>query len=97
MLAFCFLTKISMQKIKLVHRWSFLSPNQKAAYVLFSPEKKFEFVEGQFLLLEKEFDGETIKRPYSIATAYYQLQKENLVGTIVKEVEGGKMSPYLVR
>lgn len=67
------------------------------AYLLFKPSEFIDFAEGQFLLLEKDIDSKPIKRAYSIATTRSQLQKEGVIGTIVKRVSENGMSNYLVK
>ncbi len=86
-----------MKKFTLTHHYSFFSPNKEVAYILFKPSELIDFVEGQFLLLEKEINSKLIKRAYSIATTKKQLQKEWFIGTIVKRVSENGMSNYLVK
>ena len=86
-----------VKKFTLTHYYSFFSPNKEVAYILFKPSEFIDFAEGQFLLLEKDIDSKPIKRAYSIATTRSQLQKEGVIGTIVKRVSENGMSNYLVK
>lgn len=54
----------------------------------------FRFKQGQFITLKININGEDVIRSYSICTSPYS-EKELKVA--VKEVPGGKMSPYINR
>lgn len=56
------------------------SPSGQVTFVRFSPEEKFTFEEGQFMMIESTFNhpelGKPLKKPYSIATTNEELQTE---------------------
>ena len=51
---------------------------------------EFTFIQGQYLTIEKEINGEKIRRAYSIWKAPYQ----NELSVLVKQVEKGLFSTY---
>ena len=56
-------------------------------------EKKFSFKPGQYLTLEKEINGELIKRSYSICSSPNEINLK----TGIKIVKNGKFSNYAVK
>ena len=52
----------------------------------------YKYTQGQYLTFKKMLDGEEIRRSYSICTSPIV---DNELRIAVKEVEGGKMSPFL--
>lgn len=56
-------------------------------------EKNFSFKPGQYLTLEKEIDGELIKRSYSICSSPDEINLK----TGIKTVKNGKFSNYAVK
>jgi Flavodoxin reductases (ferredoxin-NADPH reductases) family 1 len=67
------------------------SPSGKVALLEFCVAEKFAFREGQFVMLE----ARGVRRAYSIASPAWMMAEKNLFQTIVKEVEGGELSPFL--
>jgi ring-1,2-phenylacetyl-CoA epoxidase subunit PaaE len=53
----------------------------------------YQFIQGQYITFKKEFNGEEVRRSYSICSS--PLDGELTVG--IKEVEGGKFSTYANR
>lgn len=52
----------------------------------------FEFIAGQFVVIENDFDGKLVKRAYSISIAP---GSENRFELTIKKVDGGIMSSWL--
>lgn len=52
----------------------------------------FQYISGQYITIEADINGESVRRAYSICSASH----EEHVRVGVKRVEGGKMSNYLV-
>lgn len=54
------------------------SPSGEVTLVRFSPEEKFSFQEGQFVMIESTSNheelGKPLKKPYSIATTNEEFQ-----------------------
>ncbi len=53
-------------------------------------QREFTFEPGQNITIKKDFDGEEVRRSYSICTAPF----ENELRVAVKKVEGGKFSGF---
>lgn len=53
-------------------------------------QERFGFIPGQYLALETEIDGETVRRSYSLCSAPH----EECWAVAIKKVEGGKFSTY---
>ncbi len=77
-----------------------LSPNGLTAILHFSLTETFDFMEGQFVMLEtdriKDHKGNDMKRAYSIGTTALKLKHEGIIGTIVKKTSAMGMSAFLV-
>lgn len=58
------------------------------AHVVVAPEERTMFSPGQFAWIAIERDGETIRKPYSIASAPW----EEGLAFCIKRVDGGRMS-----
>lgn len=75
------------------------SPSREVTFVRCKPQEKFDFVEGQFLMVESTFNhndlGKPLKKPYSIATTVDEFQTDGTVGFVVKKTMDGFMSEYL--
>ena len=75
------------------------SPSREVTFVRFTPEEKFDFAEGQFVMIESTFNhkdlGKPLKKPYSIATTMDELQTQGTIGVVVKKTMDGFMSEYL--
>lgn len=56
------------------------SPSGEVTFVRFTPDEKFSFAEGQFVMIESLFNhvelGKPLKKPYSIATTNDELQTQ---------------------
>jgi len=55
-------------------------------------KETFQYKPGQYLTLETEVNGETVRRAYSLCSSPYT---DNVPAIAVKKVEKGKMSTYL--
>lgn len=77
------------------------SPNKQVAFLYFKVDDTFSFQEGQFVFLERLWfsypDGKAMKNAYSIGTTNHTLQKEGIIGTIVKKSSEWWMSEYLTQ
>lgn len=69
-----------------------LSPTVK--HFTFSYSEPFEFKAGQFVNLSFEHDGETLRRPYSIASSP-NFGDKKLLELCIKLVDGGQVTPRL--
>lgn len=54
-------------------------------------EESFSFKAGQYLTLMREFDGESLRRPYSVCVS----PDEGELRVCVKKLPGGRMSSYV--
>ena len=64
-----------------------------AVSIYFNQEDfSYEYESGQYLTLVANINGEEVRRPYSMCTAYGIDQKP---GVTIKRVNGGKMSNFL--
>lgn len=57
-------------------------------------KQAYQYIQGQYLTFKMDMDGEEIRRSYSICSSPITDKDLRIA---VKEVEGGKMSPYLNR
>jgi ferredoxin-NADP reductase len=77
------------------------SSNSEVAFIYFKPEEPFTFQEWQFIFLERLWfaypDGKAMKNAYSIGTTNTLLQKQWIIGTIVKKSSEWWMSAYLTQ
>lgn len=73
-------------KVKKVERLS-----QSVINIYLIPENRFQFNPGQFVIVQVEIDGKPIRRSYSIASS----PKEDGIVLCIKQVKGGKVSPFL--
>lgn len=55
-------------------------------------KEQFNYISGQYITIEADINGESVRRAYSICSANF----ETHIRVGVKRVEGGKMSNYLV-
>jgi NAD(P)H-flavin reductase len=81
-----------MKKIDIKLGNKYLSPNNTTAYLEFVVEEDFDFLPGQFAML----DNGQIKRPYSFASSPALAKSEKKVCFYVKKVSENGMSKYLV-
>lgn len=72
------------------------SPNNKVAFLYFDVEWELEFEAGQFVVLDMQIDGKSVKRSYSIATTPWYLKTHHQIWIIVKSIENGLMSNALL-
>lgn len=77
------------------------SPSREVTFVRFKPLERFDFQEGQFVMIESTFDhlelGRPLKKPYSIATTHQEFLDEWTVWVIVKKTMEGYMSDFLTQ
>jgi len=76
------------------------SNNNQVAYLEFEVKDRFDFKEGQFVMLESEKviqNEKVVKRAYSIASTYTELQEKWTVRFIVKKASDNWMSNFLTQ
>lgn len=71
------------------------SPSGEVVFVLLQPTETFSFLEGQFMMIEGECFGKTVKKPYSIATTNKQLQDYKQLWFYIKKASEDWMSAWL--
>jgi len=89
-----------MIKTNIVLRFIEKSSDGEVVFLVFEPEKKFNFHEGQFVMLESidyKYEWKTIKRAYSIATTQKRLNEKNEIWFIVKKASELWLSYYLTK
>ena len=72
-----------------------LSPSGEVSFVFFEVDWDFLFKEWQFVMLEAEFLGKKVKKPYSIATSYDYFRQTRQIWFIVKRASEDWMSYFL--
>ncbi|MFA4931097.1 MAG: FAD-dependent oxidoreductase [Patescibacteria group bacterium] len=85
------MTKISKIKAQLISNQPITEQMHQLVFQTEANEK-WEFTEGQFVMVQHEVDHELVVRAYSISSLASDLPRLELV---VKRVEGGVMSNYL--
>ncbi len=81
-----------MKKVDIKLKKKYLSSNNTTAYLEFSLKEDFDFIPGQFWML----DNWQIKRPYSFASSPFLVRKDKKIYFYVKKVSESWMSKYLV-
>ena len=72
------------------------SKDKETVFLVFQIDEKISFHEWQFMMIECNLHGRTIKRAYSISTTNKQLQEKWEIGFIVKKASEWWMSKYFV-
>lgn len=80
---------------QLVKKYS--SPSEIVSYIIFQVEKHFEFLEGQFVMIEADLQWKTVKKPYSIATTNKMMIDEKHLWVVVKKTSDRWMSDFLTQ
>jgi len=73
------------------------SPSGLVSQVVFQVEEIFPFLEGQFVMIEKEIQWKIIKRPYSIASTSQEMMNQKHIAIVVKKASNQWMSNYLTQ
>ena len=73
------------------------SPSGYVSFVYFQVAETFEFLEGQFVMIETKLHGKLIKRPYSIATTNKLMLEEKEIGIVVKKTSDKGMSDRMTQ
>ncbi len=73
------------------------SPSGLVSFLTLQVQDSFNFEEGQFVMLETEFEWKKMKKPYSISTTYKQMEEEKHIGFVVKKTSLDWMSNFLTQ
>lgn len=73
------------------------SPSTDVVFALLQLDETFTFLEGQFMMMEADCYGQTIKKPYSIATTNQQLLETKQIGFYIKKASEQWLSARLTK